>query len=166
VNAGIRTSAILLLFMPSVTLAADLNGPGRFCGYSPIIDLVEGESVATLDGGIHSGSFQWTGTFGTLHVTGIGWAGKPKGRMRDKPTSKGHAFFAERRDSGKHVVAIWNRRNGAAYFHSSNRLTDDQLKAIDRVDLFDENDVYGKRDPAQSTIVPSDCKLRTVFVWE
>lgn len=64
----------LLLGIRSPAIASDLEGPGRFCGYSPIIDLVEGESITTLESGIHGGSFQWDGQFGTLSVRGIGWA--------------------------------------------------------------------------------------------
>jgi hypothetical protein len=139
----------------SIANAGDLQGPARFCGFSPIIDLKEGEAVTVLRGGIHSGTFLWSGSFGALEVRGIGWASKPRGRTRDKATSKGHAIFAERQIEGEYVVAIWNRANGAAYFSSKQRLTKEQLAAIDRVDLFDENDPE-----------PLGCKLRTVFVWE
>ena len=57
--------------------AGELVGPGRFCGYSPIIDLQAGEKVVTLQGGIHGGSFLWEGPFGKLEVHGIGWASPP-----------------------------------------------------------------------------------------
>src|ERR1700761_8939023 len=61
--------------------ANDLVGPGRFCGYAPIIDLLPGEKVTTLQGGIHGGSFRWEGAFGSFEVMGIGWASQPEGQM-------------------------------------------------------------------------------------
>jgi hypothetical protein len=140
---------------PQIASAGELKGPGRFCGYAPIIDLAEGESIVTLDGGIHSGSFEWHGAFGVLNVTGIGWAGRPAGRMLDRQTARGHAIFRQRKHDGKYVVAIWNRANGVAYFESLAKITPSQLKAIDRVDLFDET---------QAT--PTDCRLHTIFVSE
>jgi hypothetical protein len=143
------------LAWPNGANAGELVGPGRFCGYAPIIDLVEGERIVTLDGGIHGGTFEWHGPFGVLKVWGIGWAGKPAGRMFDRSSAKGHAVFSQRKDAGEFTVAIWNRANGAAYFKSATRLAKTQLKAIDRVDLFDETQSY-----------PSGCKLRTIFVWE
>lgn len=57
----------------------DLTGPGRFCGFAPIIDLLPGETITTREIGIHSGSFRWTGKFGAFEVRGIGWASEPKG---------------------------------------------------------------------------------------
>ena len=147
--------AMLGLGTGSIANAGELQGPARFCGFSPIIDLKEGEAVTVLRGGIHSGTFLWSGSFGALEVTGNGWSSKPRGRMRYKATSKGHAIIAERHIKDEYVVAIWNRANGAAYFSSKQRLTKEQLAAIDRVDLFDENDPE-----------PLGCKLRTVFVWE
>jgi hypothetical protein len=143
-----------VLFTQQVS-ASEINGPGRFCGYSPIIDLVEGEKITTLQGGIHGGSFQWQGEFGQFEIFGIGWASRPKGRLLSKPTKQGHARFAERKDKGSYVVAVWNRQNGAAYFKSALPFTRAQLNAVDRVDLFDEN---GPR--------PENCKLSTVFSWE
>ncbi len=142
-----------LLIAPAAT-AGDLEGPGRFCGYSPIIDLLPGERIATLNGGIHAGAFRWTGDFGSLEVMGIGWAGKPEGRVALKRNSKGHARFAQRRDEGRYVVALWNGTHGAAYFSSQKPLTEEQLEAIDRVDLFNEGED------------PEGCKLRTIFSWE
>ena len=145
----------LALLWATASSAGELAGPGRFCGYAPIIDLLEGERIVTLEGGIHGGTFRWSGSFGSMHVWGVGWAGKPKGTLLDRPTRKGHAIFRQRKDRGKFVVAIWNRSHGAAYFTSDTRFTPAQLAAIDRVDLFDE----AKPGPA-------DCKLRTMFVWE
>jgi len=139
---------------PSAASASELAGPGRFCGYSPIIDLVKGERVVTLQGGIHGGSFRWEGAFGTLEVHGIGWASKPDGLPEDRQTGRGHVRFAQRMNEGKYVVAIWNRRRGVAYFHSPEPFTRKQLAAIDRVDLIEEGDQ------------PQGCNLRTIFVWE
>ncbi|WP_423601946.1 hypothetical protein [Sphingomonas sp. MS122] len=118
----------------------DLAGPGRFCGYSPIIDLLPGERVTLGNGGMHGGSFRWEGEFGVLDVHGIGWASRPKGGATKQPTSKGHVRFREKREGKHYVVAIWNGRHGAAYFRSDRPLSNAQLKAIDRVGLFDEND--------------------------
>jgi hypothetical protein len=129
-------------------------GPGRFCGYSPIIDLLAGERVVTLTGGMHGGTFRWEGPFGVLEVAGIGWAARPPGRIERQPTSKGHARFQQRRNAGRYVIALWNRANGAAYFSSQRPLTRHQVAAIDRVDLFEEGQE------------PEGCKLRTVFSWE
>lgn len=133
--------------------SAELLGPARFCGYSPIIDLVPGEKVTTAQGGIHGGSFSWEGAFGTLEVQGIGWASRPKGRIATAGTITRPAMFAQRRVGGRYVVAIWNGANGAAYFSSARPLTDPQLRAISRVTLFEEGET------------PSGCDMRTVFSW-
>lgn len=142
----------LLIAMPAV--AAELEGPARFCGYSPIIDLLPGEKVTTLEGGIHGGSFRWEGRFGALEVHGVGWASRPKGRMMTPPTRAKPAVFAQRRDDDRYVIAIWNGANGAAYFSSAEQLTGSQRKAISRVTLFEEGET------------PAGCSLRTVFSWE
>lgn len=148
-------AAAALMLLPGQDDAPPVwAGPGRFCGYSPIIDLVEGETIEPLEGGIHSGSFRWTGAFGTLEVSGVGWAGKPPGAALADKTGKGWTRFAEQGVKGHYQVAIWNGRQGAAYFKSPTRLTRAQLAAIDRVDLFQEGDE------------PEGCKYRTIFVWE
>lgn len=134
--------------------AGELDGPARYCGYSPIIDLLPGERVETLAGGIHGGSFRWTGDFGSLSVYGIGWATKPKGAVALKRNAKGHVRYAPRKRGGEYAVAIWNRAHGAAYFSSPMPLTKAQLTAIDRVDLFNEGED------------PNGCDLRTIFSWE
>lgn len=135
-------------------LASVLDGPARFCGYSPIIDLLKGEKVTTLGGGMHGGSFRWEGAFGILSVSGIGWASRPKGRIVRALTASTPARFAQRRTSGSYQVAIWNGSAAAAYFTSPAPLTTRQLAAIDRVSLFEEGQT------------PPDCKLRTIFTWE
>lgn len=146
--------AVAMLAASGAATAGELEGPARFCGYSPIIDLLSGENVKTLSGGIHGGTFRWTGDFGSLEVNGIGWASKPKGRVALKRNAKGYTRFAERRDNGKYVVALWNGAHGAAYFSSAKPITDPQLAAIDRVVLFEEGQE------------PQGCKLRTIFSWE
>ena len=148
-------AAVLLFASGNDELLKGLDGPGRFCGYSPIIDLVAGERVQPLQGGIHSGSFRWEGPFGTLDVRGIGWASKPPGEARPGRTSAGQILFGPRRERHGFVVAIWNGRNGSAYFHSPKRFTPAQLSAIQRVSLFDE---LGPK--------PENCNLSTIFVWE
>jgi hypothetical protein len=137
-----------------VAAASELRGPGRFCGYAPIIDLLPGEKVTTGQGGIHSGSFVWEGAFGRFEVRGIGWASPPKGRILRAQTDARPARFAERRVDGGYEIAIWNGAHGAAYFTSPTPFTARQLEAIDRVRLFEEG-----QDPP-------NCKLRTIFVWE
>ncbi|WP_213980882.1 hypothetical protein [Sphingomonas sp. dw_22] len=144
----------LAALWPGRGSAGELNGPGRFCGYAPIIDLVAGERVVTLQGGIHGGTFRWEGAFGMLDVHGIGWASKPPGRIVARRAGKGPVRFGQRRVDGKYMVAIWNGRHGAAYFQSPRALTRAQLAAIDRVDLFEEGEE------------PQGCKLRTIFSWE
>ena len=134
--------------------AGDLEGPARFCGYSPIIDLRPGEKITTLDGGIHGGSFRWEGAFGALEVRGIGWAGRPKGRIVEAATDKQPARFTQRRVEGRYEIAIWNGRQGAAYLSSAKPLTPAQREAIGRVVLFQEGET------------PEGCQLRTIFVWE
>ena len=150
-----------LLIAPAVALllstqseAADLMGPGRFCGYAPIIDLVPGESVTTLEGGIHGGSFLWDGAFGSLKVHGIGWASRPKGRMIGPASSAKPARSQQHQVDGGYEIAIWTGGHGAAYFSSVTPFTARQVEAISRVKLFEEGQT------------PSDCKLRTVFSWE
>lgn len=147
--------AVLGLLFAAPAGASDLKGPGRFCGYSPIVDLKAGETVTTLDGGVHSGRFLWEGPFGSLKVNGIGWASRPGGLIVLEPIGDRPARFAQRRVDDGFEVAIWNGRQGAAYFSSSKPLTRRQLRAIDRVRLYQEGD-----DP------PPDCNLRTFFSWE
>lgn len=136
------------------TEPARLQGPARFCGYSPIIDLLPGETIIVLDGGIHGGSFLWEGGFGTLTVSGIGWASRPTGRIVSPSSRSRPARFAQRRVDDGYVVAIWNGAQGAAYFSSPSRLTRDQLRAIGRVTLFQEGET------------PEGCDLRTIFSWD
>lgn len=150
ITAAVTVSALVV----TSANASDIVGPGRFCGYSPIIDLLEGEKVTTLEGGIHGGRFRWEGAFGTLEVHGIGWASRPKGRIVKAPSSNSPARFAQKRVGRLYQIAIWNGAHGAAYFNSPSPFTPPQLDAIDRVELFEEG---------QS---PSDCKLRTIFSWE
>jgi len=138
---------------PAPVSAGELAGPARFCGYSPIIDLLDGESVTTLQGGIHGGSFRWDGAFGSLEVYGIGWAGRPKGRIVSEQSDLKPARFAQRRTNGHYKIAIWNGRHGAAYFTSDSRFSLEKIAAIDRVRLFEESET------------PEGCKLRTVFSW-
>ncbi|MES1974762.1 MAG: hypothetical protein V4472_20090 [Pseudomonadota bacterium] len=134
--------------------ASELVGPARFCGYAPIIDLLPGEKVTTLEGGIHGGSFRWEGAFGSFEVRGIGWASPPKGRMLNPPTTEKPARFKQRRVKQGYQVAIWNGAHGTAYFTSPTPFGAPQLMAIERVRLFEEGQE------------PSGCKLRTIFVWE
>ncbi|WP_332803198.1 hypothetical protein [Sphingomonas sp. RT2P30] len=134
--------------------ASELVGPARFCGYAPIIDLLPGEKVTTLDGGIHGGSFRWEGAFGSFEVLGIGWAAPAKGRMLNPPAADRPAMFAQRRVKHGYQVAIWNGAHGTAYFTSPTPFDAPQLAAIRRVRLFEEGQE------------PSGCKLRTIFVWE
>lgn len=142
------------VFVSTHANASAIEGPGRFCGYSPIIDLLDGEKVTTLEGGIHGGRFRWDGAFGTLEVYGIGWASRPKGRIVKARHSNNPARFAQKRVEGVYRIAIWNGKHGAAYFASSIPFTKPQLAAIDRVELFEEG---------QS---PPNCKLRTIFSWD
>ncbi len=146
--------AVAAVLGATAVSAGELKGPARFCGYSPTIDLLPGEHIETLSGGIHGGTFRWTGDFGSLEVNGIGWASKPKGVVALRRNAKGHVRFAQRKRDGEYSVAIWNRAHGAAYFSSLRPLTDAQLTAIDRVDLFNEGEN------------PDGCDLRTIFSWE
>lgn len=148
------TAAVLATALPLLAEAGELEGPGRFCGYSPIIDLLPGEKITTLEGGIHGGSFRWEGPFGSMDVRGIGWASRPKGRIVEAQTGTRPARFAQRRMNKRYEVATWNGGHGAAYFSSEKPLNAHQLKAISRVQLFEEG-----QDP-------SDCNLRTSFSWE
>ncbi|MBO9726851.1 MAG: hypothetical protein J7530_20970 [Novosphingobium sp.] len=150
----IAAALTLSAFVSTHASASDIVGPGRFCGYSPIIDLLDGEKVTTLEGGIHGGSFRWDGAFGTLEVYGIGWASRPKGRIVKARHFNSPVRFAQKRVAGVYRIAIWNGTHGVAYFTSSEPFTQSQLAAIDRVELFEEGDS------------PSGCKLRTIFSWE
>ncbi|WP_338504883.1 hypothetical protein V6R86_12510 [Sphingomonas kaistensis] len=140
-------------FLWSEASAAELAGPGRFCGYSPIIDLRAGEKVVTLEGGIHGGTFRWEGSFGALDVHGIGWASRPPGRIVTAASEQGPFRFAQRRTKTGYRVALWNGAQGAAYFESPRPISTEQLQAIDRVASFQEGET------------PSGCNLRTIFSW-
>jgi len=153
-RAAVTGCIVAAMFAVSAASAGELSGPGRFCGYSPVIDLLPGERVETLTGGIHGGTFRWTGEFGSLEVSGIGWASTPKGKVALKSNAKGHIRFAQRRVDGKYVVAIWNGAQRAAYFSAPDPITKPQLAAIDRVDLFEEGQE------------PEGCNLKTIFSWE
>lgn len=146
--------ALLLAAMATSASAGELRGPARFCGYSPIIDLLTGEKITTLEGGIHGGSFRWDGAFGSLEVDGVGWASRPKGRIVSDLSPSKPARFAQRRTNGRYEIAIWNGKHGAAYFISATRFNELQIEAIDRVKLFEEGQT------------PENCRLRTVFSWE
>jgi hypothetical protein len=150
----IIAAVTLSAFVGTSGNASEIVGPGRFCGYSPIIDLLDGEKVTTLEGGIHGGSFRWEGAFGALEVYGIGWASRPKGRIVEDRHSNSPARFAQKRVKGVYQIAIWNGAHGAAYFTSSTPFTEPQLAVIDRVELFEEGQP------------PSGCKLRTIFSWD
>jgi hypothetical protein len=132
----------------------ELKGPLRFCGYSPIIDLQRDETIQLLSGGIHGGSFRWSGPFGSLEVHGIGWASRPQGRIVKKLSGDTPARFAPRRQDGRYKIAIWNGGHSAAYFISDRPISDEQIRAIDRVRLYEE----GQN--------PVGCDTRTVFSWE
>jgi len=103
---------------------------------------------------MHGGSFRWEGRFGLLEVAGIGWASKPPGRLAAERTSKGLFLFKQRLSRGRHKIAIWNGRQGAAYFSAPRPLTNAQLAAINRVALFQEGEE------------PAGCALRTIFSWQ
>lgn len=148
------TVAAALLVLPVPSLAADIEGPARFCGYSPVIDLLAGEKVTTLVGGIHGGSFRWEGRFGSFEVQAIGWASPAAGQMLNPPTAEKPAIFAQRRVKQGYEVAIWNDAHATAYFTSASPFGAAQMAAIKRVRLFEEGQE------------PSGCKLRTIFVWE
>ncbi|HEX7877163.1 MAG TPA: hypothetical protein VF489_11335 [Sphingobium sp.] len=150
----VAAAVMLSMLFVTPTNASDIVGPGRFCGYSPIIDLRDGETVTTFEGGMHGGRFRWEGVFGTLEVYGIGWAGRPKGRIVKARSSNNPARFAQKRVEGLYQIVIWNGAHGAAYFTSPEPFTPQQLDAIDRVKLFEEGQL------------PSNCKLRTIFSWE
>ncbi len=147
-------AAVLLAAFPPFANAGEIEGTGRFCGYSPIIDLLPGEKITTLEGGIHGGSFRWEGPFGSLDVYGLGWASRPNGRIVEVQTDTKPARFAQHRMKQRYEIAIWNGAHGAAYFSSDKPLTALQVEAIRRVRLFEEG-----QDPP-------DCKLRTVFSWD
>lgn len=145
---------VAFALLASTAQATELEGPARFCGYSPIIDLLAGERITTLEGGIHGGSFRWDGPFGSLEVHGIGWASRPPGLIVEHTRGHRPARFAQRLTEGEYVVAIWNGANAAAYFRSATPLTRSQIDAIRRVTLFEEGE-----DPV-------GCDLRTSFDWE
>lgn len=152
-KASVVAGALAVMFSLHAQ-AGTLQGPARFCGYSPIIDLLPGEEITTLQGGVRGGNFRWTGLFGSLDVRGIGWAGRPSGRLVEPPSDSKPARFAQRRVNGRYEVAIWNGGHGAAYFSSASPLTARQIEAIGRVQLFEEGQT------------PSGCKLRTAFFWD
>lgn len=132
--------------------ASEIVGPARFCGYAPVIDLLPGEKVTTLAGGIHYDSFRWDGEFGSLEVAGSGWAPRPSGRMIRAPENATPARFAPQRHGGRYTIAIWNGSHDIAYFTSVKPFSALQIAAIDRVKLFEEGQE------------PAGCDLRTVFV--
>ena len=89
-----------------------------------------------------------------MTVLGTGIASPGDEKVAVERTPGGATGYAERRDGDRHVVAIWNRSTGTAWFSNDRRFTAPQLAAIDRVQLFDESER------------PEGCNLRTIFVWE
>ncbi|PXA98760.1 hypothetical protein DMC47_06870 [Nostoc sp. 3335mG] len=146
-------AAILARAAGAPAAASELRGPGRFCGYSPVIDLVAGERVVTLKGGIHSGSFRWEGPWGRMTVWGSEIGSPDDEKVAVERTAGGTTRYAERREGDRYVITIWNRSSAMARFSSKRRFTAPQLAAIDRVELFDA----GQR--------PEGCNLKTIFVW-
>jgi hypothetical protein len=68
----IAAAVTLYAFSGTPANASDIVEPGRFGGYSPIIGLLDGEKVTTLEGGIHGDSFRWEDAFrcdGRGHVS-------------------------------------------------------------------------------------------------
>ena len=96
--SGMRRACFVILFSLGVitwpSTASELEGPARFYGYSPTIDLGPGEKITTLQGGIHGGSFRWDGDFGSMVVRGIGWASRPNGRLVMQPAEGRPGQFA------------------------------------------------------------------------
>jgi hypothetical protein len=137
-SLAVMTTAFWVVAAAAV--ASDLEGPKRFCGYAPIIDLLPGETISLLEGGFHAGSFRWRGAFGSLEVAGIGWASRPRGRVTRVGEGDRPYRFAQRRDDDGYVVAIWNGAQGAAYFRSDKPFTRSQKLAIERVKLFQEGE--------------------------
>lgn len=156
-KAAMKTRILVLvaaLLFPAAATASELKGPARFCGFSPIIDLRPGETITTLEGGIHGGSFRWDGPFGSMKVYGIGSAARPPGDIVQPRRGRKPARFAERRGEDGYGIAIWNGEHGAAYFTSPRPFTAKQRHAIARVRLFNEGEN------------PEGCGLRTIFSWE
>lgn len=141
----------LALFLTAQKADARFDGPGRFCGYSVVLDLQRGENIEAMSLGIHSGNFVWSGSFGRLEVSNVGWARKPEGVLEG--TRKGLTTFRIER-AGREGLALWNGRAGAAYFFGSGRITAEQRAAIDRVYLIDE-----------LSDEPQGCRYRTIFSW-
>ena len=150
----VTLTVLLFTAISTPVMARDLEGPARFCGYSPVIDLEPGERIVGLTGGMHSSTFRWEGEFGVMDVSGIGWASRPRGRMTRRAAGMIPARFAQARQDDRYVIAIWNGAQGAAYFRSDAPFTRGQIDAIDRVRLFQEG-----QDP-------EGCDLRTVFIFE
>ena len=130
------------------------KGPGRFCGYSAIIDLRAGERIIPTGGGIHGGAFIWRGSFGELEVMNLGWAAEPTEEPMPYRTGTGQTQFPEVFQDGRYLKRIWDRAHGTATFRSKRPLTKGQLAAIDRVGLFTEGGA------------PENCNYRTVFSWD
>lgn len=146
-------AAPFALAIATHSYGADISGPGRFCGYAPIIDLRSGEDITVLQSGIHAGSFRWKGAFGSLDVWGSGWAQPPAGAVAAAAIGDAPMRFKPTRMGTVYRIAIWNGLHGVAYFSSARPLTAPQVEAIKRVRLFEEGEA------------PSDCDLRTVFSW-
>lgn len=145
---------IMLLFFPAQSAwAGEISDSGRFCGYSVIIDLQDGETISTIDGGIHSGTFNWKGSFGELLVMNSEIS-SPDDAPLLKHNSFGHGIYDLGLVEAEYTLAIWNGKSAAAFFYSDTPYTQEQIEAIERVDLFDET--IGR---------PENCNLSTVFHW-
>lgn len=134
----IFATALLAGLLTTQGHAAEIAGPARFCGDAPVIDLLPGERITTIVEGTHETRFRWDGEFGSLMVRGIGWAIQPKLRLAKRGSEGKPTLFRQRRVKGGYETAIWNGANGAAYFSSPRPFSQAQLKAIERVGLYQE----------------------------
>jgi hypothetical protein len=128
------------------------EGPGRFCGYSAIIDLRQGETISNMEGGIHGASFAWSGAFGRFDIRANGWAAPPSSSVvMVRPD--GVRELATRRSKGHYQTTLWNGRQGVVSFTTDRRPTAAQMAAMRRVSLFQEGEE------------PSECRYRMTFSW-
>jgi hypothetical protein len=131
-------------------------GPGRFCGYATEIDLAEGETISPGRLGIHSAAFEWSGKFGTVSVSEVNWAAKPRGTpVLLEGVDRSQVVRVARLGPGP-TYALWNGKQLAAYVSGAPLRNQAALAGIlRRIALADH---AGERSKG--------CKYRMLFSWE
>jgi hypothetical protein len=154
----VTAGAILAALAAAGAAASDKpwTGPGRFCGYATVIDLLPAESIGERELGIHGAQYLWISDRGAVRIQEINWAAEPRPVARRLGTVNDAELVALGRKSKLGRYALWNGDHLAAYFTSSAVRSDtDALHIARRLMLVDHAGAKGE-----------GCKYRILFSWD